>query len=103
MKKFIIIAACIVSAIAFQPAFAGPMSRLMDTVERSMPILERLASPSEMDLKVHCLGNRECIEGMRRDAKSLSKALDLLKDQQVGYNENIKAVKAAEEMLNGVQ
>lgn len=102
MKK-IIAAAAVIIAIAFQPASAGPMSRLMDTVERSMPILERLASPSETDLKVHCLGNRECIEGMRRDAESLSKALELLKEQQVVYRKNINAVRANEEMLHGFQ
>jgi len=84
-------------------AYAGPLSSLMETVEKSMPILERLANPTETDLKVHCLGNVECIEGMRRDAQSLSKALDMLNDQRHSYNANKRTVAINEEMLRGTK
>jgi len=87
--KHIVIAILAVMMIASNEFAHGQgIGGLMATVEQSMPILERLAAADETDLAVHCAGNQECIEGMRKDVKVLGQALDILNNQSAGYQSN---------------
>jgi len=100
--KHIVIAIVTVIIIAMHTqANAQGIGGLMTTVEQSMPILERLAAADETDLAVHCAGNQECIEGMRRDVKVLGQALDILKNQSAGYNANRVALDAQDSLIRG--
>jgi len=52
---------------------------------------------------VHCAGNQECIEGMRKDVKVLGQALDILKNQSAGYPANRVAFDAQESLIRGTK
>lgn len=100
--KQIAIAVITIAMIALHTqANAQGIGGLMETVERSMPVLERIAAADEDDLRAHCVGDQECMEGMARDVEALNTALDILKDQQRAYKANAAAFRAQERLLRG--
>jgi len=100
MKHLIIAILAVMMIAGSEMAHSSGLSGLMAAVEQSMPILERLASADETDLAVHCAGNHECVEGMRRDVKVLGQALDLLNGQASAFQGNRVAVEYNERLLS---
>lgn len=99
MKHIIIAVVTIMLIAGNEMAHAGGLSGLMATVEESMPVIERLANATDDDLRVHCMGDEECIKGMRNDVKHLNTALNMLNNQRANYKANQETVQLNEKMM----